>query len=200
MFSGIIEVKSKIHRIKKMAKSMQLTIESPWNDVEIGESIAIDGVCLSVTKAKDAFFDCDLSAETLAVSKAKFYQVGAFVNLERSLRLNQRIWGHITTGHVDAVLKVKAIKSIDDCREIILSGVLSEHSSYLIKKGSVALEGVSLTINDVFTDGFQVMIIPETLKSTTLKEVKVGDFLNVEYDQVVKIISRQVHSMKGQLL
>ena len=192
VFTGIIDHTASIQAIEKNNADMQLTIAHQFGVLTLGESIAIDGVCLTVTAATENTFECQLSSETLALTTAGNYQVGQSVNCERAMQASDRFGGHIVTGHVDSTLKVAAIQSHDTFFEYAFSGVSQKDLGLLTVKGSAAINGVSLTINALTDDGFSVMLIPHTLAMTNLSALKVGDDVNVEYDYLAKLVQRNV--------
>src|SRR5688572_14306906 len=182
MFTGIIEQTGSIIQI-----SNPLWIKSSFTDLTLGESISVDGVCLTVTALKeDGLFSCDISEETLRLTTASHYKLQQKVNLERSLQLSSRLGGHMVMGHVDQVCYLHAKKKMGDFIEMRFQGVTEK--VYLIKKGSIALNGVSLTINEITQDDFSVMLIPHTLASTNLGELNLKDAVNLEFDMMARVI------------
>ena len=169
-----------------------LWISCQFDALVLGESISVDGVCLTVVDSKPNGFACEVSPETMGLTIANEYTVGRIVNLERSMCLNDRVGGHLVTGHVDQSLFVEETQSYDGFIEVIFSAVGARNQSYLIEKGSVAVNGVSLTINKVHADGFCVMLIPHTLQRTNLSQLLLGRRVNVEYDQMAKLVNQQV--------
>ncbi len=192
MFTGIIDHIATIQAIEKNNAAMQLTIAHQFGALTLGESIAVDGVCLTVTDSTFDTFQCQLSSETLQLTTAANYQVGESVNCERAMQASDRFGGHIVTGHVDTTLTVAAIKSHDDFSKYHFSGVAKKDLGLLAMKGSAAVNGVSLTINTLTEDGFSVMLIPHTLALTNLSALKVGDAVNVEFDYLAKLVQRNV--------
>lgn len=203
MFTGIVDHCGTVRDIEHIAYGARATIETQFTDFIIGESIAVDGVCLTVVDAcpslreagvaSDAaihVFSCEISPETLAKTSAKLWQKNSAVNLERALRVGDRLGGHWVTGHVDATIEIEKINHVNNYREIIFAISDLAQLNYLIPKGSVAINGVSLTINEVFADGFSVMLIPHTQKITNLDNLKIGDCVNIEFDYLVKAVIR----------
>lgn len=190
MFSGIVDHTGDIQSIELTSHGMTLWIRSAFADYANGESIAVDGVCLTVVDSNDEGFCCELSPETLQLTIADTYQVGTRVNLERALCMGDAIGGHCVTGHCDSLATVDVIQTMDEftCMHFIID---SECRRYLMNKGSVAINGVSLTVNQVDEIGFNVMLIPHTLERTTLSQLKTSDHVNIEYDQFIKAIARQ---------
>lgn len=190
MFTGNVDHCGVIHSIETLADRMVLLVDSRFRGLQRGESIAIDGVCVTVTVAqiKSGSFSCDLSRETLACTRARNYQVGDRVNLERALRLTDRLGGHFVSGHVDQTAIVGAQKKQAGFIQLNFEDISNKSRIYLIQKGSVVINGVSLTINEVMKNGFSVMLIPHTLERTNLNDLKPGQRANIEFDMVAKII------------
>lgn len=188
MFTGYIEHRGHISRIIDLNHGKRLYIECDYDDLSEGESIAVDGVCLTVSAHQPHEFACDVSPETLQVSHIANFQVGTKVNLERSLRLTDRLHGHFVMGHVDQICRLAAKTDWTDFQEYRFSGVQPEARKFLVPKGSIAINGVSLTLNQIDEDGFEVMLIPETLHRTNLVDLAVGQMVNVEYDYLAKIV------------
>ena len=188
MFSGIIDHIGTIIGLEKKLNGLQLIIESQFNNLTAGESIAVDGICLTVVDPQEKYFACDLSPETLKLTTAHEFAIGRQVNLERALRLGDPVGGHMVSGHIDQQAFVKVTEWQHEFFLLTFSGIAKEDLIYLVKKGSIAINGASLTINAVLADGFQVMLIPHTLERTNLKYLTVGDAVNIEFDSSVKVI------------
>lgn len=196
MFTGIINHCGKVSHVKTKADAgVVLTIATEYTDLELGESIAVDGICLTVTAIDQHTFNCDLSPETLNFTTAKDFTINKLVNLERALRLSDRLGGHIVTGHVDECAILQAKNWVTEFIELRFKCSSHEAQQYLIKKGSVAINGVSLTLNSVYPDGFDVMVIPHTLAMTNLDSLKVADSVNIEYDWMAKLLVKQFQLM-----
>lgn len=191
MFSGIVDHTGTVEKIIQKPKGLLFRIRSQFTDFSLGESIAIDGMCLTVTNSDTHTFECELSPETLNVTIAGHYQVGQSLNLERAMRMNDRIGGHLVTGHIDETLIVNKKIHHDDFVELHFSVPSKKSQAYLISKGSVTINGVSLTVNTIDQNGFSVMLIPHTLERTNLSNLDAGTQVNVEWDYVAKIIQRQ---------
>lgn len=197
MFTGIIDHCGQIKNIEIRADNyLQFTIKSDFEDLKLGESIAIDGICLTVTSHQQGCFTVDLSSETIDLTLAAHYAVGDTVNLERALRLTDRLGGHFVTGHVDALAQVSKILPGDGFLEIYVNQI-KDGSSFLVKKGSIAINGVSLTINEVIGQQFKIMLIPHTLSITNLSHLKEGSFVNLEYDYLAKLVINQMQREKA---
>ena len=192
MFTGIIDHTALIQAVEKTDDAMQLTIAHRFGELTLGESIAVDGVCLTVTASDTTTFQCQLSSETLRLTTAKHYQENCVVNCERAMKASDRFGGHVVTGHVDSTLKVSAIIPHDDFCLYRFAGVEKKDLALLTVKGSVAINGVSLTINALTSDGFEVMLIPHTLSVTSLSELNENDAVNVEFDYLAKLVQRNL--------
>lgn len=192
MFTGIIQA---IGSIKSIQLGVFCFSVSPdfLTPVKIGDSIAVNGVCLTVTKIGKDFFQTNLSAETLQCSTFSDLSIKAQVNLEKSLRLNQGVDGHLVSGHIDSTAVV-ADKSIDgDCLRFEIN-VAKNLVKYIAKKGSVCMNGVSLTVNKISKNIFTVNIVPHTINSTTLGKLEVGDKLNLEVDMIARTLEQLLKS------
>lgn len=188
MFTGIIEDLGRIQASKALSQGLALEIACQFENLTLGESIAVDGACLTVTQKTPQGFWCEISPETLALTLANQYQVGSWVNLERALCLGSRLGGHWVTGHVDSKAKLESKSVFDGFWKFTFSGLSENQILFLVSKGSVAVNGVSLTINAVLADGFEVMLIPHTLEKTNLKLLEPGDEVNLELDWMSKLI------------
>lgn len=191
MFTGIITATSKIVSSEKVGNDLQVTFERPtdWDDLELGESISTNGVCLTVTAIHDDSYDCVLVPETLQRSSFG-KQLPERVNLERSLTLQDRLDGHLVQGHVDVVGQVEAIDQ--SAGHEVTIGYNPEHQRLLIEKGSITIDGVALTISALSGINFTVALIPHTLENTTLGSLKVGNEVNLEFDVVGKYVVRNL--------
>ena len=194
MFSGIIQAIGRVTAVKPAGQSMQLTIDADGldlGDVAIGDSIACNGVCLTVTSLGARGFTLDVSQESLRVTAG--FVAGGAINLEKSLRLSDRLGGHLVSGHVDATGRVEEVKPVDANREIVVR-FPAELGRFIARKGSIALNGVSLTVNVVTSDSFSVNLIPHTLAVTNLKDLKRGDSVNLEIDLIARYVERMLTS------
>jgi len=190
VFTGIIEAVGRVAAGKAAGQSAALTIGAggmDLSDVSVGDSIACNGVCLTVTALVPQGFAVDVSQETLRVTSG--FGPGTAINLEKSLRLSDRLGGHFVSGHVDGVGTVTAVKTVDGNREVIVR-FPAELGRYIARKGSIAINGVSLTVNVVTTDTFAVNLIPHTLAVTNLKDLKQGNRVNLEIDLVARYVER----------
>ena len=193
MFTGIIRDIGKITSLNDSNGDLNLSIKTGLNlnNVSIGDSICCGGVCLTVINLKKDIFKVELSKETLDVSSAKFWTKGTILNLEKSLLLGDQIGGHIVTGHVDGIAILKKKENIKGSVkfDFKLSKVLQK---YIVKKGSISIDGVSLTINEVNNSFFNVNIISHTYKNTTLGKINVNDKVNVEVDNIARYAVKAV--------
>lgn len=189
MFSGIVEGAGQVLRIKKTGRSARLQIRPlfPLGPVRTGESLAVNGCCLTIATRKKDLLEADLSHETLRVTNLGSLQPGDLVNLERPLRLNDRIGGHLVQGHVDGVGRIENLRKRGSSVEIEISFPVKLRR-YLMPKGSIAVDGISMTVNRLGPGSFTLVVIPHTLKQTTLKAARVGQRVNLEVDLVGKYI------------
>ncbi|TDX52750.1 riboflavin synthase [Orenia marismortui] len=194
MFTGIVEELAKVKRIKRGSKSIVLTIEAKevLKDVKLGDSIATNGVCLTVTSFNDQEFSVDVMPETMRNSSLGDLQVGSWVNLERALRLSDRLGGHLVSGHIDGTGIIKA-KKREDNASIVTVETTKELLKYIIHKGSIAIDGVSLTVAQVFSDSFNISLIPHTSQVTLLGQKDIGAKVNLEVDMIAKYIEKMIN-------
>jgi riboflavin synthase len=193
MFTGIIEGLGTLEAIKAGGRGKQFVLSADYDLVgtKIGDSIAVNGACLTVVRFQGRRFEVDVSPETVARTTFRDAKVGERLNLERALRLSDRLDGHLVSGHVDGIGRLE--KRETQANAIILSfSVPAQLSRYMIKKGSVAIDGISLTINDCATGSFQVSIIPHTAGITTIGFKAVGAAVNIETDIIGKYVERFV--------
>jgi riboflavin synthase len=190
MFTGIIQTIGQIEHSIPVGEDVKLNIacmDLDMQDVNVGDSIAVNGVCLTAVNFSESHFDAYVSKETLSVTvglNGKFA-----VNLEKALRLSDRLGGHLVSGHVDGIGEVVLFEQLGDCWKL---DILAPHaiSKYIAIKGSICVNGVSLTINSINKDVFSMNLIPHTLKNTTLKFLKTGSLVNLEVDQIARYIER----------
>lgn len=191
MFTGIIEEIGKIKSVKRGSKSVVLEVEARkvLADTRIGDSIATNGVCLTVVGKGNDGFSADVMPETMNRSNLGLLKPGDPVNLERALCLNSRLGGHLVAGHVDGTGKIVS-KQQDENAIWLTVGAAPEILRYIVEKGSVAIDGVSLTIAYVDEQIFKVSVIPHTQEETTLVKKKIGDVVNLENDMIVKYVEK----------
>lgn len=194
MFTGLIEDIGTVHALQRQGAGARLAVATalPLGEVRLGDSIAVNGACLTVVDIGTRVFTADVSPETLTCTTLGELRSGMTVNLERALRLGDRLGGHLVSGHVDGVATIAARRR--DHNAIRFSFELSHDVlRYLATKGSVAIDGISLTVNALFPSKFEVAIIPHTLDRTTLAERHVGDRVNIEIDLIARYIERLCH-------
>lgn len=191
MFTGLVEEKGIVKNLHRGTKSAVLTISGQkiFDDLAIGDSVAVNGVCLTVTEIAGQNFKVDVMNETLLRSSLGNLVSGSYVNLERAMAANGRFGGHIVSGHIDGVGVIKSIRPDDIAVRYVISAD-PQIMQYIVQKGSVALDGISLTVSNVWQDSFEVSVIPHTAKSTILSEKTVGSLLNIENDIIGKYIKR----------
>ena len=189
MFSGIVEEVGTVKSIKRFPNSrrMKIACDKVLEGVAIGDSISVNGVCLTVININDSQFDVDIVNETLEKSNLNSIAEESKINLERAMRYNQRVSGHLVQGHIDTQAKVLDINKTDEWTEIEFE-VDSDYKKYCIYKGSIAIDGVSLTIAKVTPRGIRVALIPHTLSNTILSDYRVNQHVNIETDMVGKFI------------
>jgi riboflavin synthase len=190
MFTGIIQSTGKIKSITPAGEDLKLSIEVgslEMSDVQIGDSIAVNGVCLTAVNFDKTHFEAHVSKETLNCTVG--LDAPREVNLEKALRLSDRLGGHLVSGHVDGVGQVVRFEPVGDCWLLM---VRAPHalSRYIAVKGSIAIDGVSLTVNHVEQDTFSMNLIPHTLENTTLKNLGVGSRVNLEVDLIARYVER----------
>ncbi|MEM7196755.1 MAG: riboflavin synthase [Pseudomonadota bacterium] len=201
MFSGIITDVGHIvaHEQHDDSTTMRIACGYDAQDLQLGESIACSGVCLSVTaygtQEGKTWFDVQLSPETMEKTTCESWRLGQHVNLERALRLQDRLGGHLVQGHVDGTAEILQITQVagkekEDVHHVITFGCDQEFARFLAPKGSVCLDGVSLTINGVGDDNFLVNIIPITLQNTCFQWLHAGDHVNLEIDTIMRYCAR----------
>jgi riboflavin synthase len=198
MFTGLIQRIGTVRKTGRYGRAVRLNIEMnpPFLALEPGESIAIDGTCLTVTEPSTGSFSADVSAETLSRTTLGSRTNGDHINLERALRLSDRLGGHLVTGHIDCVGKIVTVRPEGAFSTISIS-VPTPHLRSLISKGSVAVNGVSLTISALDGDRFSVAVIPATLAATTLGSLGAGDQVNIETDIIGKYVEKLLTGRKS---
>jgi len=191
MFTGIIEEVGTVMSVKSSANAMKLTIRAPkvTQDINMGDSIAVNGICLTACGLGRENFTVDVMGETLSRTSLKVLKCGSHVNLERALTLNGRLGGHIVSGHIDGTGTVTAIKNDDIARLITISAPQAV-MDLIVEKGSVAVDGISLTVASVSSGDFTVSVIPHTMDNTILTEKTPGDTVNLENDCIGKYVRK----------
>lgn len=201
MFTGIVRAVGRVAALERRGGDARLSVRAadlPFASFETGESIAVNGVCLTAVTLHADGFDTDVSAETLDVTTLGRLAVGSPVNLEPALALGERLGGHLVSGHVDCVGRVRSRES--DARSIRIAVDLPrEYGLYVARKGSIAVDGISLTVNEVFTSAFAVNIIPHTADVTIVRDYAPGTAVNIEVDVVARYLERLLGNGKGEL-
>jgi riboflavin synthase len=191
MFTGIIEDKGKVLRVEYRGEGKRLTVALPpdLTEVQLGDSININGVCLTVALTKEEVIQMDLSQETLQKTILGELRKGDHVNLERALRLTDRLGGHIVTGHIDGIGVIVEKRKQRDFLELRIR-IPESVSRYVVQKGSIAIDGISLTVNECEGGEIQMTLIPYTIEKTVLMDKEVGDRVNVEADVLGKYVEK----------
>lgn len=198
MFTGIVEELGTVKAISAGAASIQVTVcaRKVTADLAVGDSIAVNGVCLTVVRFGGGDFTADVMPETMRFTAFAQLKIGDTVNLERALTLSSRLGGHIVSGHVDGLGKI--IETIREDNAVVIKVTAADSLlKYMIKKGSVAIDGVSLTIAGLGKDWFSISMIPHTAAVTTLGRKKAGDFVNLENDVIGKYVERLLSNGNG---
>ena len=200
MFTGIIEGLGNINGIRSTGRGMRLAIEADFSldQTKIGDSISVNGACLTAIKIDGRRFEVDVSPETLHTTTFDKAKVGDRVNLERSLRLSDRIDGHLVAGHIDGTGIIKQREPLGNAIIVTIT-VAQSLARYMIAKGSVAVDGISLTINDCDNSSFSVSLIPHTANLTTIGFKNRGDRVNIEADMIGKYVERFVRGGPPEL-
>ena len=196
MFTGLIESVCKVVSAVGTAGGIRLAVDlgRTGETVESGDSIAINGTCLTIASIRGTVAEFDVIAETLSKTTLGNLKIGSPVNVERAMQVTDKFGGHFVQGHIDAVGKVKKIEKKGDSRLFVFQ-TNSDVLDYIIPKGSMAVDGVSLTITDVEKNGFGVAIIPATYENTIFKNYKVGDSVNIETDIICRIVKKQLDNI-----
>ncbi len=191
MFTGLIENTGRVATFQRRGEAGLLTVETalPTADIAIGDSVAVNGACLTVTARENRTLTFDVSPESISRTLIGKLSSGSRVNLERALKLGDRMGGHIVSGHIDCTGNLTRSESRSGNHQLQFT-LPQEHARYLVEKGSVTIDGISLTVNTVSPEGFSVNIIPLTYSSTTLGQLKVGDKVNIETDIIGKYVER----------
>jgi len=198
MFTGLIEEVGKVKDITIRNKGLRIKIEAKKiaEDVKEGDSIAINGTCLTVVDLYEDGFSFDVSEETLNRTNIKYLKIGHYVNLERALRVSDRLGGHIVQGHIDTTSVITGLIPYGE-HTILKIKLPNEYRKFVIEKGSIAIDGISLTINKIENNEIFINIIPHTLKNTNLQYRKVGDIVNLEFDILGKYVLQYIEGLKN---
>ena len=190
MFSGIIEDRGRLISKDSFNNIVKMQFEVSDTDIsnlKMGASIAVNGVCLTAMEYNDDCFSVEVSNETLTVTNLGLLNINDQVNIERSLRLGDSIDGHFVFGHVDEVAEVSSIQK-DGAAKVVTFKIDAKNTSFLARKGSISINGVSLTVNRVIKNGFEVTIIPHTLERTIMDSYQIGSKVNIEYDMLARYV------------
>ena len=194
MFTGIITALGRLSALDHKADGgARVTIATPWDcsAIDLGASIACNGVCLTVVARDADHFSVDVSEESLAITSLKTWQLGSAINLERALAMGDELGGHIVSGHVDGLAEIISIHQDGDSYRVLLEAP-QQLAPMIAPKGSVALDGVSLTVNEVDGNRFGIMVIPHTWSHTTFSQIQAGDKINLEVDMLARYVARIV--------
>ena len=191
MFTGIVETVGEIKKIVRNDSFIKVSIlpDLNFDDVKVGDSISVNGACLTVAELNGRILVFDIVRETLKITNLNTLEISKMVNLERAMLLSSRIDGHIVQGHIDGVAEIIDISTDKDNTEIFIR-LEEENSKNCIFKGSIAINGISLTIADIKKNIIKIAIIPHTLNNTTLTYVKIGDLVNIETDMLSKYVEK----------
>ena len=188
MFTGLIETVGRVENIKSRAGNKIFTINASFaSTMKIGESVALDGCCLTVIAKNEKSFVTEATAATLKTTTLQYQKSGDYVNLERAMLPSDRLGGHFVSGHIDEIARIKTIKPVGGTKLFQIE-VSKNNLRYLVDKGSIAVDGISLTIQSLKHNLFTVNIIPHTLENTTWQYKRPGDLVNIEYDMLVKMV------------
>lgn len=196
MFTGLVELKGNLARRARRGPGYRLSVEGELGALTLGESISVSGACLTVVSSDGRGFDADVSLETASKTTLGALPVGAAVNLERALKVGDRLGGHLVSGHVDAVAELLRITPAGEAQRLQV-GFPRELGRFIAAKGSITLDGVSLTVNAVTDSTLEVMVIPHTLAVTTLGELRPGAPINLEVDTLARYAVRFLEISSG---
>lgn len=196
MFTGLVELKGTLAQRTRRGPGFRLAVAAALGELVLGESISVSGACLTVVSSDARGFEADVSLETAQRTTLGALPLGRSLNLERSLKVGDRLGGHLVSGHVDAVAELRRVTPAGEARALVVS-YPSELARFIAVKGSVTLDGVSLTVNAVAGDTLEVMVIPHTLAVTTLGELKPGAALNLEVDTMARYAVRFLEVSRG---
>lgn len=194
MFTGLIEKTTKIEKIFCNEQGAKIFFKADYNDIKIGDSIAVNGVCLTITSIENDLFSADIMFETFNLTNLKTLKAGDIINLERAMTLNNRLDGHLVSGHVDCIATVESIQTEGFSKRIKFNC----DSTLIIQKGSITINGISLTVTNVYKNGFEISLIPQTIENTNLKNIKINDKVNIEYDLIGKYIYKFINKKEEE--
>jgi riboflavin synthase len=185
MFTGLVDRTGTILALSHKGSGVQIDVAAGWDDLCLGESIAVNGSCLTAARLLPGGFSADLGRETLVRTSLGTLKAGARVNLERAIPAGGRLGGHLVSGHVDCTARITKIINRRDGSDIMILPKI-QRTAYLVTQGSVAVDGISLTVARLESGGFWVSVIPHTLSHTNLGEKRTGDTVNLEFDMIAK--------------
>jgi len=194
VFTGLVQQKGSVLFNHSVESGNRLAIKAEFPNLVSGESIAVNGVCLTWLPTSDHSLSFDVSPETLNITSLGDLKQGDWVNLERSMLAGDRFGGHYVTGHVDGMATIERLNPNNTFMEVTLGGFAQSDIKYLIPKGSITIDGVSLTINSVRNGSIDFMLVPHTLDKTTLNKLVIGQRVNVEFDYLARIVAHQLQS------
>ena len=193
MFTGIITTTGRITALDKTSEGARISVEAGWDspDYSLGESIALDGACMTVVRFEGSAFEVEVSSESLGCTTLRSLEIGDRVNLERALALGERLGGHMVSGHIDAVGSLRSFEPAGDCLRYCFE-IPKNLLRYIVPKGSLCLDGISLTVNAIDDEAgtVEMMIVPHTQQETSLRDKRPGDRVNIEVDMLGKYIER----------
>ena len=187
MFSGIIEKTCNVKKLDLSSNPIRLYIDYNKHQLSLGDSVAVNGTCLTVSSIENHIVMFELSSETIEKTNLGLLTNKSMVNIELPLTLNKLISGHLVSGHIDTVVEIVSIKTDGECLNIVIQ-VTEAMRPFIVQKGSITVDGVSLTVNNITDSTIDLMIIPHTFKNTTMKSYKEGQTVNIELDYIAKYI------------
>ncbi len=194
MFTGLIEQQGVVLENRAFNVANRLLIQASFDDLQTGESVAVNGVCLTLLPDRSKGLAFDVSPETLKLTNLGEIKPGQHVNLERAMQASARFGGHYVNGHIDTTARLQSLTVVDDYLQMVIGEFTACDTIYLLPKGSVTLDGVSLTINRVKDGSVYLLLVPHTLAHTNLNARVVGDRINIEFDYLTKIVAHQLGS------
>jgi len=201
MFTGLIEEIGKLTSTAPFGSGIKFSVSAKkiLTDAKIGDSIAINGVCLTIVEILENGFSFDVSPETLSRTNLGTLKIGEYINLERALKLSDRLGGHIVQGHIDTLGKIVGITQLKE-HTIFKIEIPTKYRELIVEKGSIAIDGISLTINSIQNNTIELNIIPHTIKETNLQYRKIGDLVNIEFDIIGKYVLNALKQQKNTTL
>ena len=197
MFTGLIEEVGQVLRLSTSSAGGRLEVSSSLNGIKLGDSVAVNGACLTVVSEGESYLSFEVSQETLLRTNLRFLKRGDRVNLERAMRADSRLDGHLVLGHVDFTARIRSFKNVGEHRELVVE-LPADYEVYVVEKGSIALDGISLTINYVREGELSINVIPHTYENTNLAFKREGDLLNVELDILGKYVVNYLRKVRAK--